>query len=257
MKTVIIGAGNVASHLSQALHKAGFSIVQIYSRTETSAKTLAEILQCAYTTEISEVIHTADIYFYCVKDDVLPEMIEKNQNYAAIHVHCSGSTSIDIFTNKKTRFGVIYPLQTFSKEKEVTFTEIPLFIEASDNEVFEKLSEIANKISEKVFTANSHQRLNLHLAAVFACNFVNYLYDVADNILHRAELPFELLLPLITETAEKIKHLSPYEAQTGPAVRFDKNIITKHIETLAGENNSQRLYEEISMQIFERHKKDV
>ncbi len=256
MKIAIIGAGNVATHLSEALQNAGYSIVQVYSRTEASARTLAEKLNCAFTIEISGISESADVYFYCVKDDVLPALIEKNQNNKAIHIHCSGSSSIEIFADSKDKFGVIYPLQTFSKNKKVNFSEIPLFIEASNNEALKKISLIANKISGKVYRADSSQRLKLHISAVFACNFVNYLYDVAENILREAELPFEVLLPLITETAEKIKHLSPFDAQTGPAVRFDNKIISKHFAALAGDSKKQQLYEEMSRQIYERHKKE-
>ncbi len=256
MNIVIIGAGNVATHLSQSLQNAGFNIEQIYSRTESSAKTLADKLKCAYTTETHEIYPISDIYFYCVKDDVLPYLIEKNQNTNAIHIHCSGSTSIEIFNKSKNKFGVIYPLQTFSKNKIVDFSSIPVFIEASDKMVLEKLLQIANKISRKVYLADSTQRLKLHISAVFACNFVNYMYDMASDILEEAKLPFEVLIPLITETAEKIKYLSPFEAQTGPAVRFDINIISKHIETLVGSNDKLKLYEEISKQIFNRHKKE-
>lgn len=257
MNIVIIGAGNVATHLSQSLQNAGFNIEQIYSRTESSAKTLANKLKCAYTTEIYTISQTANIYFYCVKDDVLSDLIDKNQNDNAIHIHCSGSTSMEIFTKSKKKYGVIYPLQTFSKNKNVDFSAIPLFIEASDDKVLEKISQTANKISKKVYLADSAQRLKLHISAVFACNFVNYMYDIASDILEGAKLPFEVLLPLITETSEKIKYLSPYEAQTGPAVRFDKKIISKHLEVLKGDDEKLKLYEEISKQIFDRHKKKV
>ncbi len=256
MKIVIIGAGNVATHLSQALQNANNNIVQVYSCTEISAKTLAEKLKCAFTTDFSEINKSADVYFYCVKDDVLQELIEKNQNSDAIHIHCSGSTSIKVFGRTKKRFGVIYPLQTFSKNKQIDFSEIPLFIEASDTETLEQISRIANKISSKVYRADSSQRLKLHISAVFACNFANYMYNLAADVLQDAELPFEALLPLITETAEKIKHLNPYDAQTGPAVRYDKNIISKHITALASDTEKQKLYEEISRQIFEKHKKN-
>lgn len=257
MNIVLIGAGNVATHLSQSLQNAGFNIEQIYSRTKSSAKTLANKLKCAHTTEIYNISQSANIYFYCVKDDVLSDLIDKNQNDNAIHIHCSGSTSIEIFTKSKKKYGVIYPLQTFSKNKNVDFSAIPLFIEASDDEVLEEISLIANKISKKVYLADSAQRLKLHISAVFACNFVNYMYDMASDILEEAKLPFEVLLPLITETSEKIKYLSPYDAQTGPAVRFDKKIISKHIEVLKGDNEKLKLYKEISKQIFDRHKKGV
>ena len=144
MKIAIIGAGNVATHLSEALQNAGYSIVQVYSRTEASARTLAEKLNCAFTIEISGISESADVYFYCVKDDVLQELIEKNQNSDTIHIHCSGSTSIKVFGSTKKRFGVIYPLQTFSKNKQIDFSEIPLFIEASDTETLVQFSRIAN-----------------------------------------------------------------------------------------------------------------
>jgi len=256
MKIAIIGAGNVATHLSQALQDAEFKIVQVYSRTKASAKLLALQLGTDYTNRISQIKSDADIYFYCVKDSVLPEIIQSIEAPDAIHIHTSGSTGIDVYYANKTNFGVLYPLQTFSKNKTVNFAEVPVFIEGSSKEVTEKINEIAKKISSKIYFATSDQRLKLHISAVFACNFTNYMYDVANEILKSSEFPFEVLLPLIEETADKIKFISPFDAQTGPAVRFDENIISKHVNMLKTDEEKQNLYQDISKLIFERHRKE-
>jgi predicted short-subunit dehydrogenase-like oxidoreductase (DUF2520 family) len=170
-------------------------------------------------------------------------------------VHCSGSQPISVLNRYTKNCGVIYPLQTFSKKRDVDFSKIPVFIEANSTENLDILKNIAGIISEKVSVADSEQRQLLHISAVFACNFVNHLYSIAGELLKAENISFDVLKPLILETALKVQELQPFVAQTGPAVRFDKNIIDKHLSKLADAEEYRQLYEMISKSIFEHHKK--
>ncbi|MEA4984691.1 hypothetical protein SDC9_40070 [bioreactor metagenome] len=253
MKIVFIGAGNLATHLSLALQQMGEQIVQVYSRTKTSASELAALLSVPYTTSTDKIIADADVYFYTVSDDALESLVQLPFATNAIHVHTAGSVSMDIFQGKKKNFGVFYPLQTFSKAKQVNFNKIPLFIEASSPEVETELFRLAHVVSEQVYRTNSEQRLKLHVSAVFACNFVNHMYQIAFEMVKSADLPFEVLKPLILETAEKVMHLSPEQAQTGPAKRNDQGVINKHLEVLVELPALKQLYQDLSDMILNQY----
>ncbi|MBP1676230.1 MAG: hypothetical protein H6Q20_789 [Bacteroidetes bacterium] len=252
---VIIGAGNVATHISQALQKSGFKIIQIYSRTQAAAKTLANILNASYTSDIESICRTADLYLYALKDNALEFAIKKVSVPEALHVHTAGSVPISVFEHVTPRYGVLYPLQTFSKTKHTEFNNVPVLVEGNNPETTDVLMSIAQKISTNCYPIDSEQRAALHLAAVFCCNFVNSMYNVAEKIVSEAGLPFNILQPLIDETAEKIHHLLPAQAQTGPAVRYDTKIIEKHLEMLNGNPQLQHIYREISSLIFDMRTK--
>ena len=244
-----IGAGNVATHLSQALLHAGYEIKGVYSRTVSSAQTLADTLGCFWTTNILELVE-ADIYILSVKDSVLEELLFKviQQSPQAIFVHTAGSIPISVFQGKVNKYGIFYPMQTFSKKCAVLFDNIPIFVESSDNEVAQTLFSIAQSISRHVEFLDSDCRLRLHLASVLACNFANHCYTLAAQEMDKAGLPFKYLLPLIDETAKKVHKLSPREAQTGPAVRYDQNVLNKHL-SLISETIKRDIYSLMSLTI--------
>ena len=252
-RVVFIGAGNLATHLATALHGAGYDIVQIFSRTGTSARQLAERTGCSLTTtRIEEVCPDADIYIFSVSDAALGELIARVPvRDEALYLHTAGSIPLSVFSTVCRRYGVFYPLQTFSKERPVDFSDIPVFLEARNAEVYLFLEKIVRKLSNNVIAATSVQRQYLHVAAVFACNFTNHMYAIAENILQKNGLDFQSLVPLIQETAGKIASLSPVEAQTGPAVRYDENVISKHLSLLSGTPFLQTLYRELSQNIHE------
>lgn len=254
MKAVFFGSGNLATHLSLALQNKGIEIVQIYSRTRSNAMILAEKLGTSYTNSLSEIDRNADIYFYALNDMYFLKIIEEYDLPDAIHVHTAGSVSMDYFKGRAFSYGVFYPLQTFSKKREIDFSLVPICIESSSIEVQETLSELAQLISTKLYYISSEQRKKLHLAAVFACNFTNYMYDIAYEILEEAGLGFDIIQPLITETADKVSTLVPYEAQTGPAVRYDKNTINKHLQMLKKTRIPKKIYKLLSININKRHK---
>lgn len=247
---VFIGAGNLATRLSLILKENGFSVVQVYSRTEESARVLGQKLNTIYSTEVEEIVSDADIYFVALKDSAFEKVLPQIDFQNRLVVHCSGSMPLSCLEKYSKNIGVFYPLQTFSRHRKVEFSEIPVFIEASSLENEKNLIQIAEKISSQVSVLNSEKRLRLHISAVFACNFVNYFYTVAGEVLNSEEIPFEVLYPLIAETARKAQEMDPEQAQTGPAVRFDQNVIFKHLEALEAFPEFQNLYRLVSESIF-------
>lgn len=250
MRIVLIGAGNVATRLGSALAQAGETIVQVYSRSEASAKLLGESLNTSFTTRLDEVVADADVYLFSLKDDVIESVASALRPNKGLWVHTSGSIPISIFEGKNDRYGVFYPLQTFSREREVNFREIPCFVESNSSADEQLLKDLAGRISDKVLPMTSERRKFLHLAAVFACNFTNHLYQVAEQLLEENEIPGDLLLPLIDETARKVHFMKPKEAQTGPAVRNDRSVIEKHLALLKDSPELQNIYEILSQNIY-------
>ena len=230
---VFIGAGNLATNLAKALYYKGFRIVQVYSRTEESARALAEKEDAAFV-------------------ELLPQITEGKQK--SLLVHTAGSIPMSVWEGHVERYGVFYPMQTFSKQREVDFQEVPFFIEAKRAEDTELLKAIASTLSEKVYEADSEQRKSLHLAAVFICNFTNHMYALAADLLEKYNLPFEVMLPLIDETARKVHELAPRDAQTGPAVRYDENVMSNHLAMLVDSPALQEIYKLMSKSIHEHHK---
>lgn len=246
-----IGAGNVATHLSQALSQHHCRIRQVFSRTEEPARELAGKLGAAYTTRLDEIDAGSDLYIVSIKDsalnEVLPPLTRRNPD--ALFVHTAGSVPMSIWNGLARRHGVIYPMQTFSKQRAVDFTAVPFFIEANSEEDTRLLVQLARRLSGKVYEASSEQRKYLHISAVFACNFANHMYAVCHHLLSKHGLPFEAMLPLIEETTRKIHFLTPEEAQTGPARRNDRNIIEDHLHMLENEPELAEIYRNISRSI--------
>lgn len=248
MKVTLIGAGNLATQLGKSLKKAGVIISQVYSRTEDSARTLGELLDAEWLTDIKALRYEADIYIFSVKDSVLCELISEvcKSRGDKLFLHTAGSMSMSCFEGKALRYGVFYPMQTFSKTKDVDFECIPVFIESNSIETEDVIRSLANKLTQRVIRLSSADRKYLHLAAVWACNFTNYCYTVASDILGEHGIPFDVMLPLINETTEKIKKISPKEAQTGPAVRGDRNVMSKQFELMNDKEDLQKLYKMLS-----------
>jgi len=248
MKVTLIGAGNLATQLGKSLKKAGVIISQVYSRTEDSARTLGELLEAEWLTDIKALHDEADIYIFSVKDSVLCELISEvcKSRGDKLFLHTAGSMPMSCFEGKALHYGVFYPMQTFSKTKDVDFERIPVFIEGNSIETEDVIRSLANKLTQRVIRLSSADRKYLHLAAVWACNFTNYCYTVASDILGEHGIPFDVMLPLINETTEKIQKISPKEAQTGPAVREDRNVMSKQLELMNGKEDLQELYKMLS-----------
>lgn len=248
---VFIGAGNLATNLAKALHRKGFRIVQVYSRMQASAETLAQVVEAEPVTNLSAVMCRARLYIVSLTDtaflELLPELVAGREN--ALWVHTAGSVPMSVWEGHASHYGVFYPLQTFSKQREVDFRQIPVFVEGASEDDARFLQEMGGMLSDKVYQATSEQRKSLHLAAVFTCNFTNHMYALAAGLLKKYHLPFDVLLPLIDETARKVHVLEPQMAQTGPAVRYDEAILHKHLQLLADEPHLQEIYRLVSESI--------
>ena len=253
-RVVMIGSGNVATAVAMAAVPE-CEIVQIYSRTLAHARQLAERVNCpCVTDQLQHLASDADIYVIAVADDAIEPVIAQSQLKSGLWIHTSGSKPIDVFKGKRKHSGVMWPMQSFSKQLQVEFGEVPLFIEASTPEAHKALHRFASTLSHTVMEADSHRRARLHLASVFACNFSNHMYALAQEVLDEDELPFDVLKPLIRTTVEKLEHLSPADSQTGPAARADHKVMERQAAMLNGDK--QAIYRLLSQSIMDHHHHD-
>lgn len=253
LNIVFIGGGNVATHLAPTMERAGIGRVsQVWSRTIDSARRLAERLTAAEAIDSTDLISPeADLYVVSLADHAVAPLIGSLPRGNALWVHTSGSLPMEILAPLTSRYGVFYPLQTFSREVDVNMRRVPLFIEGADDKVTSTLKEMASLISNSVYYADSSLRARMHVAAVWACNFTNYMFTVADDLLRRDDLDLSVLYPLLEETFRKAMQGSPADKQTGPAVRGDNEIVARHASTLPRELSE--LYLSLSKAIHDRH----
>jgi predicted short-subunit dehydrogenase-like oxidoreductase (DUF2520 family) len=233
IKVVIIGSGNVAQHLVAAFAKSSeIEVLQVFSRRK---ETIIPLLDSnKITTNYNDLVE-ADLYIIAISDDAITTVSSQLPFENRLVVHTSGTVSIDSL-DSNNRKGIFYPLQTFTKNKAVDFSQIPICLESEKETDFELLKNVADSISNAVFKINSQQRKTLHVSAVFVNNFVNHLYQMGNEICAENNVPFEILKPLILETANKVMTLSPKDAQTGPAKRNDNQTIQAHLDFLSNEN---------------------
>ena len=229
IKVVLIGSGNVAQHLILAFKKSlDVEIIQVFTRSQKNSSHLIDNIKI--TSNFSE-LKNADVYIIAVSDNAIADVSSQIPFTDKLVVHTSGSLSMKEL-DSKNRKGVFYPLQTFSKDKEVDFSQIPICLEAENVNDYKTLETLAKSISNVVISINSEQRKALHVAAVFVSNFVNHLYKIGNDICLENNIPFDILKPLILETANKIETLPPNQAQTGPAKRNDTTTINTHLDFL-------------------------
>ncbi len=251
IKVTIIGSGNVAQHLITAFANAdNLFVLQVLARNKSSVSHL--INQNKIVSDYNDLLE-ADLCIIAVSDNAIAEVSSRIPFTNKLVVHTSGSFSIDDL-DSKNRKGVFYPLQTFSKNKEVNFREIPICLEAKNKQDYQIIEKIASSISSKIYKINSSQRKSLHVSAVFVCNFVNHLYEIGNDICNEIKIDFEILKPLIKETASKIMELSPKDAQTGPAKRSDSQTINEHLKFLKTENQIG-IYKLLTKSIIDNGKK--
>jgi predicted short-subunit dehydrogenase-like oxidoreductase (DUF2520 family) len=245
IRFAIGGSGNVATRLLDAFHQASYPASFIFS-SSPQAMALGEKHSIPVLGNLEQAPEI-DVLILSWKDDALYEL-DLNIPETILLCHTAGSVPLNIWKDRK-RVGVFYPLQTLSVDKEVDFSAIPLCIESNTKKDLQTLQILAKKISSDIRILNSEQRMHAHLAAVFVSNFVNYMYKVAFDIMEKQQIDFNILEPLITETANKIKHLSPKEAQTGPARRNDQVVLEKHMVLLKEQPELKELYKFISQAI--------
>lgn len=246
-----IGSGNVASHLAIALFRNNFSIKQVFSKSFKNANSLAKKVNAQPIESLSQLSNNAELYIIAVPDDAIENIVNQFPFKDKLVVHTSGSVNLDSFSKKQFQhFGILYPLQTFSKKIAVDFKHIPFCLEANTSANLKVIEKITKQLSDKVYHVNSEQRKLLHLAAVFACNFSNNMYQIAFDICQQNQLNFDILKPLIVETANKIVNQTPLEAQTGPAKRNDVKTIEKHLALLDNQKKYQEIYRLVTENIL-------
>lgn len=245
IQAVVIGSGNVAIHLIKALGNA--PQVQLVQAVARRPEALNGLLPADKITHDFDAIAEADVYIISVTDGAIAEVSAQLPFEGRLVVHTSGSTGMEAL-NAKNRRGVFYPLQTFSKGKDVDFKSAPLCLEAENEADFKTLKTLAEALSNSVYSISSAQRQALHVAAVFVSNFVNHLYAQGAKVCEEHGIPFEILQPLIRETAAKIATLHPLQAQTGPAIRHDEKTIQKHLEFIT-DDNQRTIYKLLTQSI--------
>jgi len=251
-RIILLGSGNVATQLGLALRQNGLHIAQVYSPHSKNAKALASQLKARPVSAINKIEKNADLYIIAVKDDAIAMLASRLKLKDRLVVHTSGSVGIDALKPASENIGVLWPLQTLSVKRPITWRKTPLCLEANTKAGKSLLEKIARKVSNEVSWINTEERRLLHLAAVFASNFSNQMYVIAEKLLKKKKIPFSLLHPLILETALKSLDIGPVAAQTGPASRKDTKTLKKHLKMLSADKNFRQLYLSISKSIREK-----
>ncbi len=230
-------------------------VVQIYSRQLPHAQVLADAIGCPLATDdLMTLVPDADAYIIAVRDDVIADVVAAVPDNGALWLHTSGSKGIDLFKGHRAHYGVLWPMQSFSREVVVALDDVHFFAEASDKKTLEHLMALGHMISHHVIEADSDKRRRLHVASVFSCNFANHMWTLADEVLGDAGLPFDALLPLIRTTVDKLNNLSPAKSQTGPAIRHDTQVLDSHLAMLDGDK--REIYRLLSDSIMNRNPLD-
>ncbi len=252
LNIVVIGIGNVAYHIADSFSSSKFvNIVQTFNHRNTKeAKGFAKQFHCELVTQYSKIVTDADVYIIAVKDDAIAE-VAKNLvalKLKGIIVHTSGSIDLSVLKNTSQNIGVYYPLQTFYKSASINWKTTPLLLEGNSKKVELTLKHIANSVSNKVKIVDSKKRLQIHLAAVFACNFTNAMYVSAYQIIENnlSKRDTDLLLPIMQHSFQKLEKIHPVKAQTGPAMRNDKVVMKKHLELIKQNKQLTAAYKTLS-----------
>jgi predicted short-subunit dehydrogenase-like oxidoreductase (DUF2520 family) len=248
MKVVIVGSGNTATVLGKKIKAAGHAILQVTGRSEAAVKTLASTFNCNANTGVNKIDHSADIYIVAIADKALPQLHEWLQLGKKLVVHTAASVPRDVLQQVSKNYGVLYPLQTLRKE-QTELPDIPFLVDGNSPDDLALVQDFAASLSAKVLVAGDELRLRMHVAAVFASNFVNHLYVLAEDFCKKEQLDFSLLLPLVSETANRLQSLSPVQSQTGPAIRNDGLTIDKHLEVLSVYPQLKEMYELLTKSI--------
>ena len=250
---VVVGSGNVAWHMIRAFSMKGIKVLQILGHNEKTARSLSKAFSIPYILDPYQLVKNADLYLVAVQDDHIREVSLRLHLNKQLLAHTSGFSSIDLLSGASDNTGVLWPLQTFTAGKIVEYSNIPFFIEGHTGASAEKLARFAGMVSDRVMITDSPTRQKIHLAAVIASNLTNQLYSISASILERQDIPFEVIAPLILETAVKAGQQHPLRSQTGPAVRKDLRVIEKHLELLRDDPAFRDIYRLITENIIHHH----
>lgn len=248
MKVVIIGSGNTATVLGRKIKTAGHQILQVFGRSDGAVRELADALKAQAVLNAGDISHSADIYIVALADGALPGLHEWLQLDKKLVVHTAAAVSKDVLKNVSRNYGVLYPLQTLRKEQS-HIPEIPFLVDGNTADDLSVIEDFASTLSSQVMHADDDMRLRVHVAAVFANNFTNHLYALAEDFCKKENVDFSLLLPLIDETARRIHMMSPQNSQTGPALRNDDSTIEKHLEILREHPRLKEIYQQLTKSI--------
>lgn len=252
MDIVILGSGNVATHFARNFHSKGHNIVQIFSLQEANAQALAFTVHAEAITHPAEINKNADLYLIAITDHAIATAVDAlPADITGIVVHCSGATDIQVL-NKFEQYGVIYPPQSISKNDPSDFSLIPFCIEGNNPITFNILMDLIVPIAAKSIACSSSQRLAIHVSSVFANNFTNVLFQISYELLQQHDLPFDLVRPIILETAQKVQSKIPSQVQTGPAIRNDQTTIKKHLNFIREHDDWKQIYQLLSQEIVKR-----
>jgi predicted short-subunit dehydrogenase-like oxidoreductase (DUF2520 family) len=254
MKIVLIGSGNTATVLGTLLKEKGHAIVQVMSRQSLHASKLAEELGCQYTDRLEDIDREAECYLMAVSDTALVELATELSLPGRLVLHTAGSVSKDVLLPVSEHSGIFYPLQSLRRDL-LPYPQIPVLIDAHKEEDLPRILQLARSISHQVEKADDETRMKLHLAAILVNNFSNHLYTLAADLCRKEGLNFSMLLPLIRETAERAGRIAPSQAQTGPAIRGDKETMEKHLELLGNYPDIQAIYRLFSDEISEFYRR--
>ena len=248
-RIVLIGSGNVATHLALGLRNK-CHITQVYSRTMAHAERLSRMIEGSVAVDdLSHIDLNADIYIICVPDDAIGSIVASVPDNGALWLHTSGTTSLDVLSKHRENCGVLYPMQSFSRELAVDWNDVHIFVEGSNDKTLEIVKNLAGILTSNVIPCDSDKRRVLHVAAVFSCNFTNHMWCQASDLLAEHGLSFDAMLPLIRNTVEKLNNLTPEQSQTGPAQRGDHDVISRHLSMLDGRRHE--IYKLLSESIME------
>lgn len=249
MKYQIIGTGNTAWFLAKRLSAQGHKCIRVYGRNITKAKALADSVNTTATNKLSDIKDDADCCFIAISDHAIAEIAKQLSFNNTVLIHTAGSVDRSILSEAAPNNGVIWPIYSINKSNLPTHRDIPCIIEVANDESLKVISKLVNSITDKVYNVDSEQRAILHLSAVLSNNFVNHLFTISEKLCQAKDLPFALLLPIITQTSERIYHRSPEELQTGPAKRGDTATILKHLEILQEHSDWQEVYRSVTTSI--------
>lgn len=247
---VLIGAGNLAAHLGLALHRQGFRVVEVCNRTREKGMHLARKVGAEFIADPRNITRHADLYMLVVADAAISEVALSLPLRHQLVVHTSGTMDMKVLSEVSDNFGVFYPLQTFSPRRRINFKKVPVCLEANSAKGLELLSEIAHSLSEDVRVIDSDHRKMIHLSAVFASNFTNFMYVIAEELLEEHKIPFDLLKPLISQTVQNVRKNHLFQYQTGPALRGDRAVLDNHRALLTSHPGYLELYDSISNNII-------
>ena len=250
-KVGLLGSGNMAWQIGPSLQQAGIPVVAVCSRTKLHAQKLAHRLGCPSYTDWGALKKLdVDIWICCLADSALETVLPQLKIHPkSLLAHTSGSQPLSVLSKYQKRTGVFYPLQTMTRGKRIDFMQVPIFLEGSTEADVLELQSLAIKLTPRVHRANSEERRKLHLASIFACNFTNHLWAIASDLLNEQGYDLSVLSHLIHETTEKALMMAPEDAQTGPAVRGDQNVMDQHLKALSNNQEYQEVYEKLSESI--------